>query len=260
MQGALIEPVSVVMPICNEALIVKEVVEEWHEAVFSRLPEGSELVFDDGDSRDGTLEILEELRGKHPYICILKSRRDGFAASARRLYQAARCRWIFFTDSDGQYVAEEFWKVAELAGKCDMVHGFKLNRQDPLYRRAASACFNSLSEWAFHTGFRDINSAFRLVSRSLVDSVLPQVHSMPTLLNAELLIRALSQGFRVKQVGVRHRPRRHGLSRGLPIATFARECLFAYRALGQLREELAQAKSSAGVLSSEAASPSGCER
>jgi dolichol-phosphate mannosyltransferase len=235
---ALPQPVSVLMPVCNEAAVIEDVVREWESAVFRHLPVGSELLFDDGDSRDGTRERLAALRSELPFLRVLHSPRDGFAASARRLYREARCPLVFFTDSDGQYVAREFWKVAALAATCDLAHGAKANRQDPLYRRAASAGFNQIARAYFGVAIADINSAFRLLSKAVVDDLLPRVHCMPTLLNAELLLRAVAAGYSVKQVDVAHRPRAHGESRGLPPAQFARECLRAYRGLAELRREL----------------------
>src|SRR2546428_10121828 len=105
MRGRITQPVSVLMPVCNEAALIEGVVREWEADVFRHLPAGSELVFDDGESRDGTLARLEALRADLPFVRILYSQRDGFAASARRLHSEARCPLVFFTDSDGQYVA-----------------------------------------------------------------------------------------------------------------------------------------------------------
>jgi len=243
----LSQPLSVLMPVCNEAAIIEDVVEEWDTEVMRLLPEGSELIFDDGDSRDGTIQKLENLQQKLPYIRILYSKRDGFAASARRLYTEARCPLVFFTDSDGQYVAGEFWNVARHVDQFDMVHGAKVGRQDPAYRRFASTCFNRISASTFNVRIGDINSAFRILRRSMVEELLPQIRCMPTLFNAELLLRAVSKGYTVKQVDVAHRPRKHGGSRGLPPLTFPRECLRAYNGLVELRREIDEARRVAGA-------------
>jgi len=238
MSGKITQPVSVLMPVCNEVAVIEGVVREWEAEVFRHLPHGSELVFDDGDSCDGTLARLEALQRELPFVRILYSRRDGFAAAARRLYQDARCPLVFFTDSDGQYIASEFWKVAAIFDGCDMAHGAKVRRQDPAYRKVASRCFNGIAEVLFRVDIADINSAFRLMSKPMLDDLLPTVRSMPTLFNAELLLRAIAAGYRVKDVGVEHRARADGESRGLPPGRFARECWAAYRGLRELRREL----------------------
>ena len=236
------QPVSILMPVRNEASIIAEVVEEWHRDVFAHLPEESELLFDDGASTDGTLEILEKLGQTHRYIRVICSKRDGFAAAARRLYAAARCPLIFFTDSDGQYIPAEFWNLAPFIDQFDIVHGAKVGRQDAFFRCVASNCFNAISRWQFATRINDVNSAFRLMKRSVVSEMLPQLHCMPSLLNAELLLRAAASGYAVKQIDVPHRPRKHGFSRGLPLSSFLSECMKAYRGLRQLKHELSASR------------------
>src|SRR5437867_775200 len=101
------------MPVYNEAEVLENVIEEWIKDVFQHLPEGSEIVIADGASNDGTRDILRRLSLSYPFIRpIYRDRKEGFGAAARVLYAEARCPWMFFTDSDGQYVPAEFWKLA----------------------------------------------------------------------------------------------------------------------------------------------------
>ena len=105
----LSEPVSILMPVSNEADVIEEVVEEWVRDVVSHLPRGSEFLFDEAASNDGTREILQRLIIKYPFINVeYQDKKDGFAKAARRLYGRAKCPWVFFTDSDGQYVLS-YW-------------------------------------------------------------------------------------------------------------------------------------------------------
>ena len=233
-------PVSVVMPVCNEADVIESVLAEWHTAVMTYLPAGSEMLLDDGASDDGTLDILRARQKAYPYLRVLRSRREGFGAAARRLYAEARCPLVFFTDSDGQYVPEDFWKVAALYGTADMIHGYKVGRSDPYVRLLASQAFNALARHTLQVPYRDINSAFRLVSRALVMSQLPRMHCMKTLFNAELLVRLFAEGHTIAEVPVRHRARQFGASRGLPPQQFLSECRKAYGGLRQLRREFWQ--------------------
>lgn len=232
------QPVSILMPICNEAAVIEGVLAEWDREVFSRLPAGSELLLDDAASSDGTREILERLRKVYPYLGVnYMDKRDGFAAAARRLYHAAKNPWVFFTDSDGQYVPSEFWKLAPFTSSCDVIHGAKIGRQDPFIRRVASFFFNTIAHIFFDTHYTDINSAFRLMRRDTVLPILDRCCHMPTLLNAELLLRCEFEGLIICQRRVRHRARSDGGSRGLPPLTFPIECLKAYRGLKSLRTE-----------------------
>jgi glycosyltransferase involved in cell wall biosynthesis len=127
------DPVSILMPVCNEADVIEMVIEEWARDVFAYLPEGSEFLFDEAASTDGTREILERLKLKYPYIHVeYREKKDGFANAARRLYDRAQCPWVFFTDSDGQYIAKDFWKLAKnIDQNFDLIRGAKIGRKDP---------------------------------------------------------------------------------------------------------------------------------
>ena len=224
------------MPVCNEVDVIEGVLKEWDTEVFRHLPAGSELLLNDCSS-DGTEKILTRLQEACPYLRVLFTKREGFFKASVRLYQEARCPLIFFTDSDGQYVASEFWKIAGDISRFDIVHGAKLRRQDPYYRLLASNMFNVITRLMFGTQSDDVNSAFRLIRKEALEDLIPKIRHLPTLLNAEMLIRAEMEGYKVKSLGVAHRARQVGKSRGLPLRGFLRECARTYAGLFRLRRE-----------------------
>lgn len=231
------EPVSILMPVCNEADVLRDVVAEWARDVVRYLPSGSEMVFDEAGSTDGTKEILADLTRQYAFIRVMyHEKKDGFAAAARRLYAAARCPWVFFTDSDGQYVASDFWKVAKYADRYAFIHGAKLGRKDPLFRRMTSIAFNKFAGFLFEVHYLDLNSAFRLMRTDLVKEMLPKLNVMPALINAELLLRCELENVEIKQVYIRHRNREHGTSRGLPSRRYCFEGLRACWGLMRIKE------------------------
>ena len=210
------EPVSVLMPVCNEADVIGSVIDEWLKDVFQYLPEGSEFIFDDGASTDGTLDIINNYSKKYNYIKVYKEKRDGFGKAAKRLYGRANCPFIFFTDSDGQYVAKDFWILAKYINDYDFIRGGKVGRKDPIMRRLVSFIFNKLVLILFDVYYFDVNSAFFLLKKSTLDKILPDLNDLSTLVNTELLIRAVYSNYEVKQVYITHRERKGGVSRGLP--------------------------------------------
>src|SRR5258708_33821017 len=135
------EPVSILMPVRDECDVIEPVVAEWARDVVAHLPAGSELVVDEC-SEDGTGEILHRLKAKYPWLVVHRSPRDGFDRAAARLYAAARCPLVFFTDSDGQYVAAEFWCLLLPLPVADMVTCATSDRRDPLARPPAAKNLN----------------------------------------------------------------------------------------------------------------------
>jgi len=237
----LAEPVSILMPVCNEADVIRTVIEEWRREVIDYLPAGSELIIDDC-SNDGTERTLGELAYEHAFLKLNFAPRDGFFNSAMRLYHLARNPLVFFTDSDGQYVAADFWKIAVLMPRYDMVHGWKSGRKDPLYRLFASAIYNFIVRVLFSSGGIDVNSAFRLMRKPMLDAVLNDITRLKMLPNSELYLRAEAKGFRIVDVAVAHRKRQYGKSRSLPAPRFVFECWSALIGLIQLRRDLSKAR------------------
>lgn len=234
------KPVSVLMPVCNEASVIRHVVAEWQESVFARLPAGSELVLDDC-SDDGTFEILQDLARRLSFLRVQRSPRDGFFNSALRLYRLASNDLIFFTDSDGQYLAADFWEIYRWIESYDMVHGYKCRRCDPIHRKTGSWVFNVIARGYLRSSAWDVNSAFRLIHREALNAVLDSVRHLRMMPNAELYLRLESRGHTIRNVPVRHRPRMNGPSRSLPFTRFLIEGGHALAGLRRLKSELTAA-------------------
>ena len=101
-----------------------------------------EVVVDDG-SRDGTGEVIEELRREFsPWLRVVTHARNrGYGGALRSGFAAARKEFVFYTDGDGQYDVAEFPRLLALAGPATgMVNGYKLERHDPRHhlRRAGA--------------------------------------------------------------------------------------------------------------------------
>jgi glycosyltransferase involved in cell wall biosynthesis len=237
----LVEPVSILMPVCNEADVIEEVVEEWRRDVICYLPAGSQLIIEDC-SNDGTEKILTQLGKKYEFLKVYFAPRDGFFNSALRLYRYAQTPLVFFTDSDGQYVAADFWKVAAYIDNHDMVHGWKQDRKDPGYRIRASGIYNIIARLMFSSRAQDVNSAFRLMRKPMLNVVLGQITRLKMLPNSELYLRAEASGFRILNVPVSHQDRKYGKSRSLPASRFVKECWRAFFGLVQLRGDLAKSR------------------
>jgi hypothetical protein len=225
------------MPVSNEADVIESVVEEWVEKVFKYLPNGSEFIFEEAGSGDGTKEILHQLSIKYPFIKVFyRDEKDGFGNAAKRLFHHASCPLIFFTDSDGQYIPDDFWKIAKYQDQdFDLIRGAKIGRKDPLARRISSALFGKFIQFLFNTAYLDYNSAFFLIKHSALMNILPTLSSMPTLVNTELLLRMELENYSIKQVYVLHRSRLFGVSRGLKPSAYLKHGVIAIKGLYKIK-------------------------
>ena len=64
------EPVSILLPVCNEVEGIESVIAELVEVVYWHLPAGSEFLIEEGGSVDGTKEILKDLKMRWPFLNI----------------------------------------------------------------------------------------------------------------------------------------------------------------------------------------------
>jgi glycosyltransferase involved in cell wall biosynthesis len=210
------EAVTICLPVLNEVEVINEVVIDWLHIV-SQLPIGSSVLVEDGGSKDGTVLILKELQKKNSLLDVIyREKPDGFGNAAKRLLGTPETEWVFFTDSDGQYVPEDFWILWNRRLEYDLVRGIKMGRQDPFFRRVTSFFWNKSVGFLFNLPLIDINAAFVLAKSSIVKELLPSVKRLSTLVTSELIIRFILGNYEVKNSYVRHRKRSSGKSRGIP--------------------------------------------
>jgi glycosyltransferase involved in cell wall biosynthesis len=203
--------VSLVMPAYNEAAGIADAVAEAHEALVGLGYEFELLVVDDG-STDGTGARVAELAVLWPRVRLLtQSTNLGYGAALRTGFEAARFELVAFTDADGQFFLDDLEDLVTLARECPVAVGRRVDRKDPWRRRFLSRGYNELARLLLGTGVRDCDCALKVFQRDALQYLLPE--SAGFFVNSEMLCRARQLGFAVAEVGVRHRPRRSGVSK-----------------------------------------------
>ena len=122
----------------------------------------------------------------------------------------AKTDLIFFSDSDAQHDAKDFFTLLDEIGTNDIVGGYKSPRRDPLHRLALSCGYNFLIHLLFGLKTKDIDAGFKLMKREVVDSVLPEVRRMKYCVMSEFIICASMKGYRFIEVPVAHHKRGQG--------------------------------------------------
>jgi glycosyltransferase involved in cell wall biosynthesis len=211
-----LESVSICMPVLNEIDVIPEVLDSWL-AICAKLPKGSCVLVEDGGSTDGTIEYLRSVAGRNSNLKLIeKSAPEGFGKAAKNLFQNGENYWIFFTDSDGQYVPSDFWEIWARRKEYSIVRGMKLGRQDPLFRRMTSFMWNKLVRFLFELPMSDVNSAFFLMKQSDLNRIIPMLRHLPTMVVSELMIHSYLLNLEIKNIYINHMPRQVGISRGVP--------------------------------------------
>jgi dolichol-phosphate mannosyltransferase len=202
---------SLVMPAYNEAAGIADAVAEAHEALVGLGYEFELIVIDDG-STDGTGATVAELAALWPRVRLLThSTNLGYGAALRTGFDAARFDLVAFTDADGQFFLDDLEDLVTLARECPVAVGRRVDRKDPWRRRFLSWGYNVLARLFLGTGVHDCDCALKVFQRDALQYLLPD--STGFFVNSEMLCRARQLGFAVAEVGVRHRPRRCGMSK-----------------------------------------------
>jgi len=167
------------------------------------------LYIDDG-SRDGTDAAIERLAAADRRVRGVSFRSNcGKAAALATGFRLARGDWVLTLDADLQDDPAELPRlVAALEGGLDLVSGWKQDRQDPLSKTLPSKVFNLVTSLVVGLRLHDFNCGFKLYRREVTDAL--QIYG-----ELHRFVPALAHwaGFRVGEIPVRHRARRHGRSK-----------------------------------------------
>lgn len=224
---------SFVLPAFNEAENIGESVRRCAAVAEALGLEHEVIVVDDGSS-DGTRDRVEALIAElGPRVrAIHHPRNRGYGAALKSGLQAARLERVFFTDADLQFDVAEIGRLLAVASGYDIVAGYRSPRRDPLHRVVNGWAWSRLVDALFHVGVRDVDCAFKLFDRRVIEAV--SIRSLGAFVNTELLVRARAAGFSVAEVPVSHFPRRTGQATGANPRVIAR----ALRELAGLHREL----------------------
>jgi glycosyltransferase involved in cell wall biosynthesis len=205
------EGFSLVVPAFNEAAGIRQAIQEADDALRELARPYEILIVDDG-SLDDTAAVVAACAADFPALRLLRhSHNRGYGAALRTGFEAARHELVGFTDADCQFHLADLAGLLECTEQFPVVVGYRIGRQDPARRRFLSWGYNTLVRILLGTGVRDCDCALKVFRREALVQLLPE--SANFFVNTEMLARARRLRLPLTEVGVRHRPRRHGQSK-----------------------------------------------
>ena len=173
-----------------------------------------EIILVNDGSADKTGEIAQELAQKYPGVrAVSHPQNRGYGAAVKTGLKKSRYDWIFFSDGDRQFDLKELEKLVEKSDQADLVIGYRQKRADSFIRLANAKLFNFLIRILFGLKAKDIDCAFKLIKKEVVENIWP-LKSDGALVSSELLIKAKKKGYKIIEVPVSHRPRQAGKQTG----------------------------------------------
>jgi len=201
--------ISVVVPLLNEERSLETL---YAEIVAALEQEGHdfEVVFVDDGSTDESLSTLGRLHEEQSNVVVVHLRRNfGKAAALQAGFLEARGDIVVTIDADLQDDPGEIPKLlAKLEEGFDLVSGWKTRRNDPFPRRLFSRIFNWVTGVISGVHLHDVNCGLKAYRAEVLKGmrIYGELHRFIPVL-------AAYRGYRVAEIPVNHRARKHGRSR-----------------------------------------------
>jgi glycosyltransferase involved in cell wall biosynthesis len=216
--SAQVQLLSVFFPMWNEEHYVERAIRAAEDECQRLLAMGEiadyELVIIDDCSTDRTPAIADALAAADPRVRVVHHPVNrGLGGSIKTGFESVRGDVVLYTDADLPFEMLELGRALRVLRhyEADMVSAYRLDRTGEGPRRAIySFLYNWLVQLTFGTRVRDINFAFKLVRRRVLEVARPK--SEGSFIDAELVIRAQRLGFQIVQSGVDYFPRTRGVS------------------------------------------------
>jgi glycosyltransferase involved in cell wall biosynthesis len=173
-----------------------------------------ELIVVDDASTDATGRIADELAAQDPRVSVVHHATNRkLGGSMKSGFEASTGDVVLYTDADLPFEMAELGRALRVLRiyEVDMVSAYRLDRTGEGPRRAVYSFFyNGLVRALFGTRVRDVNFAFKLCRREVLDHV--RLVSESSFIDAELVVRTQQAGFQILQIGVDYFPRTRGVS------------------------------------------------
>jgi len=202
--------VSLVLPAYNEAMRLRNTVEEVALRLSDITPSFEIIIAEDG-STDGTERVAKELARELPFVRHLHSdTRLGRGRALNRAFRAAKGDILVYIDVD---LATDLIHLQDLinfirAGY-DMATGSRMLKgsdvKRSITRLVASKGFNFLTRLFLKSELRDHQCGFKAFRRDSLFAIMGDVKDEHWFWDTELLVRAQRAGYKIKEFPVRWR-------------------------------------------------------
>jgi glycosyltransferase involved in cell wall biosynthesis len=212
---------SVFFPAYNDSGTIASLVISAIRTAQRLTPDFEIIVVNDG-SADSTADILNDLAEKYPQVRVIHHERNkGYGGALRTGFANATRDVVFYTDGDAQYDPSEMELLWErFTDDVDIVNGYKISRSDPLHRIVIGRLYHHMVSRLFGLKIRDVDCDFRMLRRSIFETVRLQKDSGVICL--EMMKKIQDAGFRIAEVPVHHYHRAYGKSQFFNFSRLAR--------------------------------------
>ena len=206
-----VDLVSVVIPTLNEAGNILEAV----TTIQNDLAFPKEIIVVDGNSTDGTIEIVKD----QPYCKLIIEPRRGYGVALQTGMKAAKGNIIVMVDGDGTYEFRHINRLVErmLEKDADMVLATRMydpNKAMGFLNFLGNKVITFTFDFFFSQFLSDTQSGFRAISHDAIDKVVLKQGDMAYA--TEMLIQFAKEGYNMVEVPTTYKARHYGKTKLKP--------------------------------------------
>jgi glycosyltransferase involved in cell wall biosynthesis len=200
--------VDVVIPVLNEAHVLEKSVTTVRAFLAEQKGWISRVVVVDNGSTDGTDVVAKRLATAYPDVRFLQLPQRGRGRALRHAWTQSDAEVVSYTDVD---LSTELAALPQLVRAIveegyDLGTGSRLLPQSKTVRSVKrefiSRCYNLMVKAVLWTSFSDAQCGFKVVSRRVVQEIVPEIEDQAWFFDTELLVLAEKRGYRIKDLPV----------------------------------------------------------
>lgn len=224
---------SVVIAALNEAPNLAVLLPRLRKAL-DQLGVRWEIIVVDGDSRDGTEEVVTREGGR--YVCEVM---PGYGTAILRGVSEAHGEFVLTLDADLSHPAEFVQRLWGARERADLIIASRYvpggHADQPWVRLMLSRILNNFFAKGLSVNVRDMSSGFRLYRKSLFHGMELRFTNFVVLI--DILLQAFARGMRIAEEPFYYRPRVEGSSKAR-IIKFGRDYLRLFHQVWRIRNSI----------------------
>jgi glycosyltransferase involved in cell wall biosynthesis len=201
--------VDLVIPVLNEAHVLEKSVTTVRDFMTREFPWVWRVIIVDNGSTDGTDRVARKLEQAHPSeIRFVQLPQRGRGRALRHAWTQSDADVMCYTDVDlsTELAALPKLVAALVDGDYDLGTGSRLlpaSRTTRSFKREfISRMYNLMVKAVLWTSFSDAQCGFKVVSRRVVQEIVPEIEDQSWFFDTELLVLAEKRGYRIKDLPV----------------------------------------------------------
>jgi len=196
---------SVIVPVYNEKRTIEVILDK-----VRRSPVEKEIIVVDGDSEDGTKEILREQRKYKNTTVIFQKKRNGRGGALKEGIKVATGDIVIFQDADLEVDPDDYPRLIKPIeeGKADVVFGSRFLEDKPKMRFLqywGNYILNLMVNIFYNQKLTDVETCYQVFKREIIKDI--EIKNNDFAFTVELTIKLIKAGYKILEIPISYIPR-----------------------------------------------------